>query len=334
MSLIGERRRAGAGKGIYSEGSGRCVTLCFAPRVACPSAWVRMCVALEEARPGRAFGGRSRVPGGPAWLAAAIPALGRGRHHASRLSPACPRSRSGSCGRRQQKRREVPPGGGGRDESGRRSAEPSVPTPPCVPSGGKGRGTRPPEGDARWPGGWPSSGGGVGGGPPPLPRGESFLQKLPAGPQPFGAPSPEPSERAASQPGPGTPEPRCLGCSRGPAAGDGRLRLARLALVLLGWVSSTSSSSASSSTSSASLLAPAASGQPAPGRCPAPCECLRPRAPSCVNRNLTEVPADLPPYVRNLFPHGQPAGRAARRRLCPPAAAGRPGRASTSAATA
>lgn len=87
-------------------------------------------MALEEARPGRAFGGRSRVPGrvGLARGGRFLPSGSRGRHHASRLSPACPRSRSGSCGRRQQKRREVPPGGGGRKTSGRRSAEPSVPT--------------------------------------------------------------------------------------------------------------------------------------------------------------------------------------------------------------
>nr|XP_020734569.1 trophoblast glycoprotein [Odocoileus virginianus texanus] len=111
------------------------------------------------------------------------------------------------------------------------------------------------------------------------------------------------------------------GCSRGPAAGDGRLRLARLALVLLGWVSSTSlPSSASSSTSSASFPATAASGQPPlPGRCPPPCECSEAaRTVKCVNRNLTEVPADLPPYVRNLFLTGNqlavlPAGAFARR---------------------
>ncbi|XP_006143412.1 trophoblast glycoprotein [Tupaia chinensis] len=91
------------------------------------------------------------------------------------------------------------------------------------------------------------------------------------------------------------------GCSRGPAAGDGRLRLARLALVLLGWVSSSSlTSSASSSTSSASSLASAQ--PPLPGQCPQPCECSEAaRTVKCVNRNLTEVPADLPTYVRTLF---------------------------------
>ncbi|KAL0624311.1 Trophoblast glycoprotein, partial [Plecturocebus cupreus] len=94
------------------------------------------------------------------------------------------------------------------------------------------------------------------------------------------------------------------GCSRGPAAGDGRLRLARLALVLLGWVSSSSpTSSASSSSSSAPFLASAVSAQPPlPGQCPALCECSEAaRTVKCVNRNLTEVPTDLPPYVRNLF---------------------------------
>ncbi|XP_037375907.1 trophoblast glycoprotein [Talpa occidentalis] len=94
------------------------------------------------------------------------------------------------------------------------------------------------------------------------------------------------------------------GCARSPAAGDGRLRLVRLALVLLGWVSSSSlSSSASSSTSSASFVASAVSAQPPlPGQCPPPCECSEAaRTVKCVNRNLTEVPADLPHYVRNLF---------------------------------
>lgn len=110
------------------------------------------------------------------------------------------------------------------------------------------------------------------------------------------------------------------GCSRGPAAGDARLRLARLALVLLGWVSSSSlTSSATSSTSSTSFLASAVSAQPPlPGQCPAPCECSEAaRTVKCVNRNLTEVPADLPPYVRNLFLTGNqlvvlPAGAFAR----------------------
>uniref|UniRef100_A0A8C9ANC4 Trophoblast glycoprotein n=1 Tax=Prolemur simus TaxID=1328070 RepID=A0A8C9ANC4_PROSS len=113
------------------------------------------------------------------------------------------------------------------------------------------------------------------------------------------------------------------GCSRGPAAaGDGRLRVARLALILLGWVSSSSptSSASSSSTSSASFLASAVSAQPPlPSQCPEPCECSEAaRTVKCVNRNLTEVPADLPPYVRNLFLTGNhlavlPAGAFARR---------------------
>lgn len=109
------------------------------------------------------------------------------------------------------------------------------------------------------------------------------------------------------------------GCSRGPATGAGRLRLARLALVLLGWVSS--SSPASSATSSnASFLASAASAQPPlSSQCPAPCECSEAaRTVKCVNRNLSEVPADLPPYVRTLFLTGNqlavlPAGAFARR---------------------
>ncbi|XP_062043572.1 trophoblast glycoprotein [Lepus europaeus] len=111
-------------------------------------------------------------------------------------------------------------------------------------------------------------------------------------------------------------------CSRGPAAGDGRLRLARLALVLLGWVSSPSptSSAASSTSSAASSLASEVSAQPPlPGQCPPPCECSEAaRTVKCVNRNLTEVPADLPPYVRNLFLTGNqlavlPAGAFVRR---------------------
>lgn len=158
--------------------------------------------------------------------------------------------------------------------------------------------------------------------PSSAPTRGKFSPEASGRPAPSGAPSPEPSERAASQPGSGdTRAAMPGGCSRGPAAGDGRLRLARLALVLLGWVSSTSlPSSASSSTSSASLPAPAASGQPAlPGGCPAPCECSEAaRTVKCVNRNLTEVPADLPPYVRNLFLTGNqlavlPAGAFARR---------------------
>ncbi|XP_074046125.1 trophoblast glycoprotein, partial [Macrotis lagotis] len=108
-------------------------------------------------------------------------------------------------------------------------------------------------------------------------------------------------------------------CARGPAAanaaaaaaaaGDRRLRLARLLLVLLGWVSSstsTSSSSPSSSSTSSSAPAPPVSAQPPspppPGHCPAPCECSEAaRTVKCVNRNLMEVPGDLPRYVRTLF---------------------------------
>ncbi|XP_039105700.1 trophoblast glycoprotein [Hyaena hyaena] len=110
------------------------------------------------------------------------------------------------------------------------------------------------------------------------------------------------------------------GCSRGAAAGDGRLRLARLALVLLGWVSSSPFTSSAPSTSSASFLASAVSAQPPlPGQCPQLCECSEAaRTVKCVNRNLTEVPADLPHYVRNLFLTGNqlavlPAGAFARR---------------------
>ncbi|KAM8998914.1 trophoblast glycoprotein [Sarcophilus harrisii] len=106
------------------------------------------------------------------------------------------------------------------------------------------------------------------------------------------------------------------GCARGPAAaaaaGDRRLRLARLLLVLLGWVSSstgTSSSSPSSSSTSSSSPSSSVSAQPPPpppppppGHCPAPCECSEAaRTVKCVNKNLTEVPEDLPRYVRTLF---------------------------------
>uniref|UniRef100_A0A8C3IHI9 Uncharacterized protein n=1 Tax=Chrysemys picta bellii TaxID=8478 RepID=A0A8C3IHI9_CHRPI len=39
-----------------------------------------------------------------------------------------------------------------------------------------------------------------------------------------------------------------------------------------------------------------------PGSCPAPCECSETaRTVKCVNRNLTAVPPDLPPYARLLF---------------------------------
>lgn len=108
--------------------------------------------------------------------------------------------------------------------------------------------------------------------------------------------------------------------SRGPAAGDGRLRLARLALVLLGWVSASAPSSSvpSSSTSPAAFLASGSAQPPPAERCPAACECSEAaRTVKCVNRNLLEVPADLPPYVRNLFLTGNqmtvlPAGAFAR----------------------
>ncbi|KAM9667338.1 trophoblast glycoprotein [Trichechus inunguis] len=103
------------------------------------------------------------------------------------------------------------------------------------------------------------------------------------------------------------------GCSGSPSTGDGRLRLARLALVFLGWVSS------SSPASSALSLFSAVSTQPPLGYCPPPCECSEAaRTVKCVNRNLTVVPADLPLYVRNLFLTGNqlavlPAGAFARR---------------------
>ncbi|XP_029861687.1 trophoblast glycoprotein [Aquila chrysaetos chrysaetos] len=47
-----------------------------------------------------------------------------------------------------------------------------------------------------------------------------------------------------------------------------------------------------------------------PGSCPAPCECSEPaKTVKCVNRNLTAVPPDLPPYVRNLFITGNRLAR-------------------------
>lgn len=92
------------------------------------------------------------------------------------------------------------------------------------------------------------------------------------------------------------------GCARGPAAGDAWLRLARLALVLLGWVSSSSLTSSATSSASSASFAAASAQPPLPGQCPPPCECSEAaRTVKCVNRNLTKVPADLPPYVRNLF---------------------------------
>ncbi|NWW03491.1 TPBG protein, partial [Oreocharis arfaki] len=48
-------------------------------------------------------------------------------------------------------------------------------------------------------------------------------------------------------------------------------------------------------------------GSAQPGGCPALCECSEPaKTVKCVNRNLTAVPADLPPYVRSLFITGNP----------------------------
>ncbi|NXS64550.1 TPBG protein, partial [Brachypteracias leptosomus] len=47
-----------------------------------------------------------------------------------------------------------------------------------------------------------------------------------------------------------------------------------------------------------------------PGGCPAPCECSEAaKTVKCVNRNLTAVPPDLPPYVRNLFITGNRLAR-------------------------
>lgn len=62
------------------------------------------------------------------------------------------------------------------------------------------------------------------------------------------------------------------------------------------------------------------SAQP-PAACPAPCECSEAaKTVKCVNKNLTEVPPDLPPYVRNLFITGNrldrlPAGALSAPRL-------------------
>ncbi|NWY71223.1 TPBG protein, partial [Erithacus rubecula] len=48
-------------------------------------------------------------------------------------------------------------------------------------------------------------------------------------------------------------------------------------------------------------------GSAQPGACPALCECSEPaKTVKCVNRNLTAVPPDLPPYVRSLFITGNP----------------------------
>ncbi|XP_048210535.1 trophoblast glycoprotein [Perognathus longimembris pacificus] len=114
------------------------------------------------------------------------------------------------------------------------------------------------------------------------------------------------------------------GRARGPAAGAGRLRLARLALLLLGWASASSPAAPASAppASAPPPSVPAAASAPPPpraARCPAPCECSEAaRTVKCVNRNLTEVPAELPAYVRTLFLTGNrlaelPAGAFARR---------------------
>uniref|UniRef100_K7EXQ3 Trophoblast glycoprotein n=1 Tax=Pelodiscus sinensis TaxID=13735 RepID=K7EXQ3_PELSI len=61
--------------------------------------------------------------------------------------------------------------------------------------------------------------------------------------------------------------------------GERRAALGLLLQVLLGWGSAQQS-----------------------GSCPAPCECSEAaRTVKCVNRNLTAVPQDLPPYTRLLF---------------------------------
>ncbi|NXI41000.1 TPBG protein, partial [Galbula dea] len=47
-----------------------------------------------------------------------------------------------------------------------------------------------------------------------------------------------------------------------------------------------------------------------PGSCRTICECSEAaKTVKCVNRNLTEIPPDLPPYVRNLFITGNRLGR-------------------------
>ncbi|NWS70067.1 TPBG protein, partial [Crotophaga sulcirostris] len=57
------------------------------------------------------------------------------------------------------------------------------------------------------------------------------------------------------------------------------------------------------------LLLGCGSAQP-PGSCLALCVCSEPaRTVKCVNGNLTAVPPDLPPYVRNLFITGNPLSR-------------------------
>ncbi|XP_013366365.1 PREDICTED: trophoblast glycoprotein [Chinchilla lanigera] len=147
---------------------------------------------------------------------------------------------------------------------------------------------------------------------PSAPPGAKFLRELPAGPRPPGPAPARGAAAAAAMPAP---------CARGPAAGDGRLRLARLALVLLGWVSSCPpAASAAPASAAAPFPASAASAPPPlPSRCPAPCECSEAaRTVKCVNRNLSAVPADLPAYTRTLFLTGNqlavlPAGAFARR---------------------
>ncbi|XP_064563043.1 trophoblast glycoprotein [Zonotrichia leucophrys gambelii] len=104
--------------------------------------------------------------------------------------------------------------------------------------------------------------------------------------------TPAPEERAARS----RPPPRRaarsrrrpkgkVACGAGPGAmpGRGALCLGLLLPVLLGC------------------------GSAQPGGCPALCECSEPaRTVKCVNRNLTAVPPDLPPYVRSLFITGNP----------------------------
>uniref|UniRef100_A0A8C5U309 Trophoblast glycoprotein n=1 Tax=Malurus cyaneus samueli TaxID=2593467 RepID=A0A8C5U309_9PASS len=51
-------------------------------------------------------------------------------------------------------------------------------------------------------------------------------------------------------------------------------------------------------------------GRAGPAGCPALCECSEPaKTVKCVNKNLTAVPPDLPPYVRSLFITGNPLTR-------------------------
>ncbi|CAM5131829.1 unnamed protein product [Natator depressus] len=98
-----------------------------------------------------------------------------------------------------------------------------------------------------------------------------------------------PGSRGGQQrPDPGAGEPdrgaRMAGRARRGAAApspgaERRAALGLLLQVLLGWGSAQQ-----------------------PGSCPAPCECSEAaRTVKCVNRNLTAVPRDLPPYARLLF---------------------------------